>query len=339
MRTKLRHTFVLAFLTLLCAGCRKELCYDHDMHGNSVKVNVSTSWEQEWERAYDHDWKQEWEDGWKWEYDDLRPEKAEGIRTLAYREGGGHAESNMPAEGGRVPLEEGPSSLLFYNNDTEYIVFNDLVAVASASATTRTVTRGNFQALHGDERTMNQPDILYGHYEEEYVAERTLEPVELPVRMKPLVYTYLIRYEFGRGLEYVALARGALAGMAESVFLKDGHTGDETATILFDCSKEAYGVETLVKTFGVPNYPGDHYTRSDGSDARFSLNLEVRLHNGKFKTFEFDVTDQLLGQPRGGVIVVDGIEIPDKEGTEGGGTFDPEVDKWGDYIDIPLPIN
>ena len=171
------------------------------------------------------------------------------------------------------------------------------------------------------------------------MAERTLEPVELPVRMKPLVYTYLIRYEFGRGLEYVALARGALAGMAESVFLKDGHTGDETATILFDCSKEAYGVETLVKTFGVPNYPGDHYTRSDGSDARFSLNLEVRLHNGKFKTFEFDVTDQLLGQPRGGVIVVDGIEIPDKEGTEGGGTFDPEVDKWGEYIDIPLPIN
>lgn len=94
------------------------------------------------------------------------------------------------------------------------------------------------------------------------------------------------------------MARGALAGMAESVFLKDGHTGDETATILFDCSKEAYGVETLVKTFGVPNYPGDHYTRSDGSDA-ILLNAEVRLHNGKFKTFEFDVTDQLLGQPRG----------------------------------------
>ena len=76
------------------------------------------------------------------------------------------------------------------------------------------------------------------------------------------------------------------------------------------------------------------------TDAKIEeLTREVRLHNGKFKTFEFDVTDQLLGQPRGGVIVVDGIEIPDKEGTEGGGTFDPEVDKWGDYIDIPLPIN
>lgn len=227
------------------------------------------------------------------------------------------------------------ASLLFYNNDTEYIVFNDLTAVATASATTRTVSRGNFQKPHASERTMNQPDMLYGNYEENYETERTLEPVKLPVRMKPLVYTYLIRYEFKKGLQYVALARGALAGMAESVYLKDGHTGDETATILFDCTKEDYGAEVRVNTFGVPNYPGDHYIRAE---RRFTLNLEVKLYNGKFKNFEFDVTDQVVGQPRGGVIVVDGIEISDKEGSEGSGAFDPTVEGWGDFIDIPLPI-
>lgn len=164
----------------------------------------------------------------------------EVVRLVTYQEVARSGESNIPATGGRLPLPEGMASLLFYNNDTEYIVFNDLTAVATASATTRTVSRGNFQKPHASERTMNQPDMLYGNYEENYETERTLEPVKLPVRMKPLVYTYLIRYEFKKGLQYVALARGALAGMAESVYLKDGHTGDETATILFDCTKEDY---------------------------------------------------------------------------------------------------
>lgn len=324
---------------LLCTGCRKDLCYDHDRHGLGVKVDARFGWEREWERAYAHDWRQEWREEWTCTYDELRPEEATGVRLLTYRSAGNYTEGNIPAEGGRLPLPEGVSSLLFYNNNTEYIVFNDLTAVASASATTRTVTRGNFNKPHSAERTMNQPDMLYGHYEEEYVTERTPEPVSLEVRMKPLVYTYLIRYGFSKGLQYVALARGALAGMAESVYLKDGHTGEEAATVLYECTVESYGAEARVRTFGVPDYPGDHYLRAGSAAQRYTLNLEVRLFNGKFKTFEFDVTDQLIGQPRGGVIVVDGIEISDEEGTEGGGSFDPDVDEWGDFIDIPLPIN
>lgn len=333
MRIQWGHMGILCLL--LCTGCRKDLCYDHDQHGTSVKVDAQFSWEQEWERPYDHNWKQEWKSEWKGSYDELRPEVAGGVRLVTYQEAARFGEGNIPATGGRLPLPEGMASLLFYNNDTEYIVFNDLTAVATASATTRTVSRGNFQKPHASERTMNQPDMLYGNYEENYETERTLEPVKLPVRMKPLVYTYLIRYEFKKGLQYVALARGALAGMAESVYLKDGHTGDETATILFDCTKEDYGAEVRVNTFGVPNYPGDHYIRAE---RRFTLNLEVKLYNGKFKNFEFDVTDQVVGQPRGGVIVVDGIEISDKEGSEGSGAFDPTVEGWGDFIDIPLPI-
>lgn len=330
------YSYIGILALLLCAtGCRKELCYDHDQHGISVKVDAQFSWEQEWERPYDHNWKQEWKPEWKGAYDDLRPATAKGIRLVTYQEAARLGEGNIPVTGGRLPLPEGMASLLFYNNDTEYIVFNDLTAVASATATTRSVSRGGFKSLHDGERTMNQPDMLYGHFIEDYETERTLEPVALPVTMRPLVYTYLIRYEFKKGLQYVALARGALAGMAESVYLKDGHTGDEAATILFDCAKEDYGAEVRVNTFGVPNYPGDHYTKAD---RRFTLNLEVKLYNGKLKNLEFDVTDQIVGQPRGGVIVVDGIEISDKEGTEGGGAFDPTVEGWGDFIDIPLPI-
>lgn len=235
-------------------------------------------------------------------------------------------------------MSEGVHSLLFYNNDTECIVFSGLSASATATATTRTLTRSGFKELHGDERTVNPPDMLYGCYMEEHFAERTLEAVELPVVMRPLTYTYLIRYEFRKGVKYVALARGALAGMAESVYLKDGHTGPDAATVMFDCTVEDFGAEAQVQSFGVPDYPGDHYVRGGEDERRYSLNLEVRMRNGKFKTFDFDVTGQVKGQPRGGVIVVKGLEISDEEGGGVGGGFDVDVDGWGDYVDIPVPI-
>lgn len=335
--------FSLFILLFLLTGCRKDLCYNHDEHSLSVKVDAKVTWEQEWERTYDYNWEELWQDHWALDYDELRPDIAEGVRVVAYdtdTDGKPVSETNLSANGGRIlALPEGTHDLLLYNNDTEYIVFNDLHAVTRATATTRTMTRGNFSALHAEERTVNQPDILYGHFEEEHWAERTLQPMTLEVTLRPLVYTYLVRYKFSHGLQYVALARGALAGMAESVYLNDGHTGDDAATVMFDCSLTDYGAETRLRSFGVPNYPGHHYTRADGSPATYHLNLEVRLKNGKYKTFEFDVTDQVEGQPRGGIITVTGIEVTDEEGSGGGGGFDVDVDGWGDYIDIPLPLS
>lgn len=62
--------------------------------------------------------------------------------------------------------------------------------------------------------------------------------------------------------------------------------------------------------------------------------------NNAMKTFEFDVTDQVKAQPRGGVIIVsDGLVITDEEGAAGFDSgFDIDVEGWGDYIDIPLPL-
>lgn len=264
-----------------------------------------------------------------------------GIRARIYTGGTAENEGNLSPEGGRLYMNEGTHDLLFYNNDTEYIVFNDIAALASASATTRSLTRGAFEALHAGERTVNQPDMLYGAYIGSYEALPTQETVGLPVRLQPLTYTYLVRYEFQQGFQYVALARGALAGMAESVYLNDGHTGPEAATVMFDCTLRDYGPEATVKSFGIPDYPGDHY--GDGTrttERSYHLNLEVRLHNGAMKTFEFDVTDQVKAQPRGGVIIVsDGLVITDEEGAAGFDSgFDIDVEGWGDYIDIPLPL-
>ena len=65
----------------------------------------------------------------------------------------------------------------------------------------------------------------------------------------------------------------------------------------------------------------------------------MQLKNGKTLTYTFDVSRMMRAQPRGGVILVDGIEVSDEDGAGGsGGGFEVGVDGWGDYIDIPLPL-
>lgn len=179
MKATLRYTLMgltFAGLTFLSTSCRKDLCYDHDEHGLSVKVNLSSDWEQEWERTYAYDWEKLWEEDWKYDYEDLCPAPADGIRVQVYTSDGQRIESNLPDEGGRIAMPEGTHELLFYNNDTEYIVFDGVAASESATATTRGVTRSSFHELHAGERTVNQPDMLYGAYMEEYTAEKNTCP-------------------------------------------------------------------------------------------------------------------------------------------------------------------
>ena len=263
------------------------------------------------------------------DYHELCPDAPDGLRIQVYNEDGTNNVLNVAPEGDIVRMRPGEHSLLLYNNDTEYIVFDDMNSFASAKATTRTRTRasygGNPYMENTVENTVNAPDMLYGNYMENYTAERKTETDELPVTMHPLVFTYLVRYEFSHGLEYVALARGALAGMAGAVWLNSGRTSEEAVTILYDCSVEDFGAQACVHSFGIPDYPNEHYTAR--AERRYGLNLEVRLKNGKVKSFDFDVTDQVAVQPQGGVIVVSGIEISDEDGTEGGSGFEVDVEK------------
>ncbi len=340
------------WVLLALTSCRKDLCYDHDEHECGYRTQVAASWDQAWEREYGRGWA----DGWDAaamgaSYDELRPGIPAGLAVAVYAgEAGGDLgsratmkdEYHLPPAGGSIYTGEGSCSLLFYNDDTEYIVFNDLSLLPSASATTRTRTRASYSMdeAHADERTVSPPDLLYGAYRADYRAEFLPGWQELPVTLRPLTYTYLVRYEFEQGLEYVELARGALAGMAESVYLQDGRTGDRAATLLYDCTLTAYGAEARVLSFGAPAFPDSYYNpqRAGEAERSYGLQLEVRLTNGKTVSRDFDISDQMAQQPRGGVITVKGIRITSEESASGGSSFDVTVDGWGEYEDIDMPL-
>ena len=100
------------------AGCRKDLCYDHDKHALTANVLLQPEWEKEWERDYGKGWSDNWPQEYGMEYDELRPEAATGIASFVYHQDGSRSERHHPAHGGELPMTAGEKSLLLHNDDT-----------------------------------------------------------------------------------------------------------------------------------------------------------------------------------------------------------------------------
>lgn len=329
-------------LALLTSCQRTELCYDH-----YPRASMDFSWEQEWERDYGMAHSQKWDnDYYGFDYDHLRPDIPEWVNLVKYSNSNSAGEHYLSPSGGDVLLQEdGTHSFLFYNGDTEYIVLSDMASLSDARASSTSRSRATLSYImerHPGSRSCNSPDILYAAYFENIPSLKVHENLPLHVKMQPLVYTYIIRYEFEYGIESVHLARGALGGMAESVYMRDGRTSDESAIILYDCDVTDSGCEAHVRSFGIPGFPDEYYGRSADSESErpYTLNLEVLLKNGKTKEFNFDVADQIKNQPRGGVIVVTGLRVEDDENSTTAGGFDVDLSGWGEVdVDFPLSPN
>ena len=332
---------VLAMLPVL-VSCRQELCYNH-----FPAVQVHLEWEQEWERDYGMHHATTWDAGLHgFDYSYLHPTLPEWVNLVKFNRDGTNDDNFLNVEGGRVSVDnDNDGSYLLYNGDTEYIVLRDMASLNDARATTTSRSRAGsslqyLQSLAPSSRTANPPDLLYAAFVEEAPFVDFHQTMHLPVKMQPLVYTYVIRYEFEHGREHVALARGAIGGMAESVYLRNGTTSDETTILLFDCSLTDYGCEAHVRSFGVPSFPDDYYgkSRDTGQSVPVAVNLELMLTNGKYVEFNYDVSDQIDKQPRGGVIRIQGVRVEDEQNIGTGGGFDVDLSGWNDPVEIELPI-
>ena len=342
---------VLAVMACMTSCVHKDLCEDHRSHAHRYHIQIIADYRYDWEeQIYDEatDWEYRWPDEFTLAYDELRPTKPSGLRVVNYNEEGtSNNLHNIKPDGGVITLYEGLNDMLFYNNDTEYIIFSRSGTDATTRATTRTLTRTEYEAsafaVEG-ERTVSPPDMLFANYVEDYLPEKVVEPTPFEITLQPLVFTYKIRFEFVGGIEYASSAVASLSGMAASVELNTGETSEESATILFDdldiiytneAKTEGY-IRATVKSFGTPAFPHPNYpTRSDITNG---LKLEVRLRNNYIWTYDADVTEQVQLQPHGGVIIVKDLVIKKEDAMQGSGGFEPVVDEWGPTEDIPLPL-
>lgn len=339
-----RLNILAAMLVMLpiLASCRQELCYNH-----FPSTEVALSWERVWERDYGMAHESNWEASLHgFEYSSLNPTLPEWVNLVKFKHDGSSEDNFLSVRGGNIPVDnDNDHSYLLYNGDTEYIVLKDMASLTEARATTTSRSRSRdalqyLQSLAPDTRTANPPDLLYAAYVNEIPYVHNHETFHMPIRMQPLVYTYVIRYEFEHGLEHVVLARGAIGGMAEAVYLRNGVTSDETAILLYDCELTDYGCETHVRSFGIPSFPDEYYgkAKSTRNNIPVAVNLELLLSSGKTIEFNNDVSDQIVNQPRGGVIVVKGIRVEDEDNQGTAGSFDVDVSSWGDPVDVELPL-
>ncbi|MDE6268864.1 MAG: DUF5119 domain-containing protein [Muribaculaceae bacterium] len=339
---KLSRIQLLAFLMMVMSvltSCRDELCYDH-----YPTLSIDLSWEKEWERDYGMNHPANWDAALHgFEYDDIRPIKPEWVNMVIGKADGSFGETHLTPEGGKVNVELGDGqTYLLYNGDTEYITLSDITSFSDARASATSRSRAGmtyFNEHHPDVRSTSSPDVIFSAFVDKAHAFEIHEHVSLGVKMQPLVFTYIIRYEFEYGLDHVSLARGALGGMAESAYLLDGRTSDNSSIILYDCDVKDYGCEAHVRSFGIPGFPDEYYGRADSNapDRPYSLNLEILLKNGKTVEFNYDIADQMKKQPRGGVITVKNIRIEDQIGESDSG-FDVSVTDWPNHDVIDLPI-
>ncbi|MDE5976651.1 MAG: DUF5119 domain-containing protein, partial [Muribaculaceae bacterium] len=336
-----RIKFIASILLLMSTmmSCRDELCYNHFRN-----VALTLTYEQEWERDYGMHHSSNWDASlYGFEYDNLRPDLPEWVSLTRFSADGLHSETFLESMGGNVNVDKGEGqSFLIYNGDTDYIIFSDISMPPNARAEATGRSRSSLDyvtGIHPGARTTNPPDLLYSAYVTDVPAVEKHESKPMSVKMQPLVYTYVIRYEFEYGFNHVALARGALGGMAESVYLIDGRTSDESAIVLFDCDLKEYGCEANVRTFGVPGFPDEYYGKPvrEADNNSYTLNLEVRLKNGNYVEYNFDISEQIANQPRGGVIKVSGLRVEDEISSTNAG-FNVEVDGWGERVDIDLPV-
>ena len=342
---------VLAIMACATSCVHKDLCENHREHAHRYHIQIIADYRYDWEeQIYDEatDWEYRWPDEFTLAYDELRPTKPSGLRVVNYNEEGtSNNLHNIKPDGGVITLYEGLNDMLFYNNDTEYIIFSRSGTDATTRATTRTLTRTEYKASEfavEGERTVSPPDMLFANYVEDYLPEKVVEPTPFEITLQPLVFTYKIRFEFVGGIEYASSATASLSGMAASVELNTGETSEESATILFDDLKIVYTneakdegyIRAVVKSFGTPAFPHPNYpTRTD---VTHGLKLEVRLRNNTIWTADVDVTDQVQLQPHGGVIIVKDLVIKKEDAMQGSSGFEPVVDEWGPTEDIPLPL-
>lgn len=156
-----------AALALLTACDHKDLCYHHSEHATRYQTEVRADYQLIWEMPDrdGFDWQSGWPAGYGMTYSSLNPSLPEGLCVSSYSADGRTSTRHLPPRGGIVELSPGINSLLMYNDDTEFIIFDNMSNSVTAKATTRVRSRAGYvgnrlNPNHSSEteKTLTPPD-------------------------------------------------------------------------------------------------------------------------------------------------------------------------------------
>lgn len=333
-------------------------------------------------------WGEHWKDDLQYPWDESQHGKLgytepRGVRSIIYTLDEQYNRSvylsrNMSNEGGRVNLATKENyDMLFYNNDTEYILF-DSDGSTYYDATTRSSTKASYtRSANGH----NQPDQLFGtllsevyvsddpgDYVMEYAEDGSVlyvYRIEATLRPYTFIYLYQIivlnnndengaRITGAEGITANGLARSVSLFTRKTDTAAISLTQDEVQPLVANLPlRLPDGRDTIgdifaarLQTWGLPGItPIQEVSRGTGVgdvDSTF-VGVGLKLRSGYTYVMQKNVTEQMRSRPGGGVVtlVIDAAkEIPDtliNKPVTDGG-FGASVNQWDNGINADFTI-
>jgi hypothetical protein len=285
-----------------------------------------------------------------------------------------HIVHNFVGTSTELSITAGVHDLLFYNNDSEVLLFQSDEETGEVHCTTRQLSSGLKGSQHvltalqkeagmlknevdslKPEAVRLTPDPLYTLYKPGFVVSDNPDDYEfidgryvlrVDGELEPATYIYLFQLALENNEGRVVGSNGgaALTGVADGVELKSRVAHTTTSTILadayFDMGDNLMGARFV--SFGLPGRnPYEGQTKAEGDEGHF-LVVNISYANGSWKNIRVDITDVLRELPLGGVISLnlDVNDFPPEGGSSSGGDgFDALIDNWDEETGETTIIN
>ena len=372
---------MMVIATMLASCCRKPLYLAQ--RGNVsfttavIDIHLDFLWGEHWKEDLQYPWNEQ-------EHGVLGYTEPWGIRSIVYlldeeKRRTEYLTRNMSKEGGRVNIATKEHyDMLFYNNDTEYIIL-PTDGSTYYDATTRSNSRTSYTRTYDG---YNQPDQLFGtllndiyisddadDYEMEYSEDGSLLHVyRINATLRPytLIYLYQVIVLNNNDKEGARItgAQGITAnGLARGVSLFTRTTDTKAISLTQDdvnpmvTNQRVHlpgGHDTIgaifaarMQTLWLPGItPILEVTRGgevEPIDSTF-VGVGLTLRSGYTYVMQKNVTEQMKERPGGGVItlVIDAAkEIPDtliNRPAPDDDGFNATVSQWGNGIEADFTI-
>lgn len=380
-----RHIALWMLVVLLpmsfFSSCERKDLYLAQRGMLSVDVSV---YDFQLELMWGTDWQTRWQYYWDESlYGPVGYTSPTGVRANVYilnhiNERVKYTTRNLPKHGGRVSLTTNSAyDMVFYNNDTEYILFS-----TDESSYFHATTRSNTRTTYTEEYThYNQPDQLFGTYLHDLYVTDDPEDYEMVVdddgsvyyvydieaSLEPYTYIYLcqvmiLNNKDDAGIRITGGEEISISGVSEGVDLFTRTNSTSAVTISQEDVKPMQEDRELtlpdgtkakgdifaarVMTWGLPGIDSMERLRSRGPievNNQVNMLIGLKMRNGSVHVMKKDITEQLKKYPAGGIltIVIDSSEIPDDVigvKPKPGGGFDASVDEWGNEINADIII-
>ena len=291
-----------------------------------------------------------WEDGWRarWlvEWDETRRgplgySDPESYHLYFIPEGAGKpvGQRDIPAGStARQKLSYDHYGLMVYSNDFQLIRMEESPDGKSLKATTRDDPYASLpDTLEGHDRLRSMPEQIFSTFDDgiyvspdlkdyEYVEPEGVWILRREELVMPRVYIYLLQAELLNDKGRIAgCGSSTMTGLAESTELAGVKSGDGGVAHQFTSFCQKTTIDGVEREF----LTGRMTTFGSAGQTRNLCHLRLRYSNGGGRYLTFDVTDQVLRQPRGGVINIviniDDYPLPDPNSDSG---WDTTVGGW-----------